>query len=120
MGVYLKDATTLVEQIAILKERNLTINDELFAKESLANVGYFRFKGYCLPFYESKDRFKENVSFEEVYNVYCFDEKLRLLLFKLIEHIEVAFKSKIGYYFALEYTPIGHYKEVYFFKYGLF
>lgn len=106
---YDRCATTIEEQVDILESRGLVIEDQSFAISSLRKIGYFRFKGYCLPFYKSKDRFMESVTFLTIYQNYRFDERFRLLLFQIIEHIEVELKSVIARDFALETSPLGFY-----------
>ncbi|HHT5864996.1 TPA: Abi family protein [Listeria monocytogenes] len=116
MAIYSRQATTSEEQISILENRGLIFEDRNLAIQNIENMGYFRFKGYCLSFYEKgkRDVFKQNTAFEKIFNIYRFDERFRILLFQMIEHIEVVYKSKIGYYFSLEYGALGHYKSVNF------
>lgn len=90
---YNRCATTVERQVEILKERGLVVENAEFAIKALKKIGYFRFKGYCLPYYESKDKFKNGVTFDLIYKNYRFDERFRLLLFQIIEHIEVELKS---------------------------
>lgn len=106
---YDRCATTIEEQVDILEDRGLIIEDRSFAIAALKKIGYFRFKGYCLPFYKSKDKFWENVTFFSIYQNYRFDERFRLLLFQIIEHVEVELKSIIARDFALETSPLGFY-----------
>lgn len=112
---YNRKAVSTSEQINILESRNLIINNKDFAENVLSEIGYFRFKGYCLPYYQDKDTFIDGTTIEEIYYNYRFDERFRILLFQMIEHIEVAVKSKIGYHFALQHEPLGYYKEEFFF-----
>lgn len=46
MTAFMKYATTLDEQVEILKTRGLVINDEEKAKEVLLDIGYYRFGAY--------------------------------------------------------------------------
>ena len=106
---YCRCATTVEEQIEILKTRGLVIEDESFAIASLKRIGYFRFKGYCLPYYSSKDKFKKGITFNQIYQNYRFDERFRLLLFQIIEHVEIELKSVISRDFALGTSSTGFY-----------
>lgn len=115
MAAYERVATDIEKQIHTLKLRGLLIEDREYAKNALLQIGYFRFKGYCLPYYEKKDSFKEGISFSYIYNNYRFDERLRLLFFQIIEHVEVELKSIIGYRFSLENGPLGYYNNIYFY-----
>lgn len=112
--MYDRKATSIEEQVELLISRGLEIEDVEFARNALLQVGYFRFKGYCLPYYKENDVFHENAQFEDIYLNYRFDERLRLLLFQIVEHIEVELKSVISYHFALEYGSLGHYNVINF------
>ena len=59
MTAFMKYATTLDEQVEILKTRGLVINDEEKAKEVLLDIGYYRFGAYLFPF-EKKYPSKKN------------------------------------------------------------
>ncbi|SER88365.1 Abortive infection bacteriophage resistance protein [Isobaculum melis] len=86
------------------------MNDN-FALKALQQIGYFRFKGYCLPYYYEKDLFKQEITFEQIHKNYRFDERLRLLTFQIIEHVEVELKSVISGEFAMQNGPLGHYES---------
>ncbi|EKN1405731.1 Abi family protein [Enterococcus faecalis] len=107
--LYDRPAKNTEEQLQILKDRGLRVENDDFAVNALRNIGYFRFKGYCLAHYEQKDVFNSNISFNAIYNSYRFDERIRLILFQIIEHVEVELKSVISQEFALKTGPLGHY-----------
>ena len=46
----MKQATTIEEQIALLKNRGMFIGDEEKAKEILMDIGYYRLGFYWFPF----------------------------------------------------------------------
>lgn len=96
---------TLDEQIEILKNKNLVIDNEEYAKEVLLRENYFFLNGYRLPLMKSKDNkvFIEGVKFEELYSLLLFDRKLRNIVFKNILIIENNLKSVISYQLSLKY-----------------
>jgi abortive infection bacteriophage resistance protein len=99
-----KNATTIDEQIAILKARGLLISDENKAKSYLSNISYYRLSAYMLPFQRYNDpnhSFMPNVTFENILNLYVFDRQLRLLIFDEIERIEIAFRCQVIYQYSL-------------------
>ena len=54
-------ATTIDEQIKLLKDRGMNIEDEVKARENLMDIGYFRLGFYWFPFektYPRKNNFK--------------------------------------------------------------
>ena len=99
-----KRATTLDEQVALLRSRNMIIEDEKKAKEILFDVGYFRMGFYWFPFEESYPRknkrehiFKIGTNFDDAVKLYYFDFNLRNLLIKPLSRIEIAFRTKVTY-----------------------
>ncbi len=104
---YPKSVLTLDDQIALLKERGLKIEDDTLAKHYLKNISYYRLQGYWWEFQKDKSNhvFKDNVSFDDVINLYTFDRKLRLIIFDIIERVEIALRTKMVYYLSIE---LGH------------
>ncbi|WP_125570494.1 Abi family protein [Lacticaseibacillus songhuajiangensis] len=104
---YTRTATKLSEQVEILRQRGLIITDHHAAERILDEVGYFRFKGYRLPFYgKQNEKFKPGVRIEDIYRVYQFDADIRALTMSACQRVEVNFKSKMGMQLALKYGPV--------------
>lgn len=105
--IYSKPALTIPEQIKKLQNRGLIINDIPLAEHYLINVGYYRLSGYWLSMQSDKVNhiFKPYSTFENVVSIYQFDRELRLLLFDIIERIEVALRTKMVYYLSHELNP---------------
>ena len=87
------------EQVQILKDKGLTIEDELFAKHILLRENYFFFSGYRHLFLKSEqDRvFIPGTNFREVYGLFSFDRQLRNIIFKNILIVENNLKSITAY-----------------------
>ena len=104
---YTKTATTFDDQIKKLKSRGLSIDDEPKALNYLETVGYYRLSGYWFPMLADKNKhqFKPNSTFSNIINIYNFDKDLRMLLFDVIESIEIAFRTKLIYHTSLEISP---------------
>lgn len=97
---YHKTPLSLEEQVARLKERGLVIDNEEEAKAYLFNISYYRLRAYTYPFQDNSEgsghRFtKSNLHFQDIIDLYCFDRRLRSLIFNAIEKIEVAVRTKI-------------------------
>ena len=107
MMIYNKKALTFEEQIIQLRQRGLIINDEPLARYYLETVGYYRLSGFWWPLLLDKTNriFKQNSTFENVIAIYNFDKELRLLLFDVIEIIEIVFRTKLIYHLSLELSP---------------
>ena len=103
----LKPPLTYDEQVELLRSRNLIIQNVDFAKRTLAHVNYYRLSGYSLHL-RNNDVFHEGVTFEEIYQIYQFDKKLRYLLLDLIETVEISFRTHIAYYLAHKYGPLSY------------
>ncbi len=105
--IYDKPFISTSQQISQLKSRGLIIKDEAAAKLFLKNVSYYRLAGYWWPMQADKTlhTFKPNSTFDNINAIYNFDRELRLLLFDVIERIEVGFRTKLIYHLANEGTP---------------
>lgn len=108
MTKYQREATTIERQIDILFSRGLDIVNEDFTKQTIQNIGYFKFKGYCVPFYSSKDKFTSGTKFENVYESYKLDQEIHSILYTLISRTEAQLKSRLGSFIALERGPLGY------------
>lgn len=102
-----KKALTIDEQIKLLKKRGLEITNSLFAKKYLANISYYRLGEYWHVMQSDKIAhiFKPNSKFEDVIALYNFDAALRLLLFDVIEKIEISLRTKLIYHLSHEINP---------------
>lgn len=104
---YEKGAITIEQQIALLKQRGLIIENDAEAEHFLSHISYYRLAGYWWPFLQDKAAhiFKPGSYFRDVISLYEFDRKLRLLLFKVIERIEISLRSKLIYHLSHEFGP---------------
>jgi abortive infection bacteriophage resistance protein len=93
--LYKKTFKTIEDQITILKERGLLVASDSRLENFLRNVSYYHASIYFKHFQDSKSNFILNTRFEDVLNVYTFDQKLRLLLSDMLERIEKSFKAKL-------------------------
>ena len=93
---------TLVQQILTLQGRGLMIADTNKAEQALDAISYFRLADYWyhLEADHHTHQFLPNSHFEEVLACYSFDKELKALLFKAIQTIEVAVRSKVIKHFA--------------------
>lgn len=103
----IKKFKTYIEQINTLKKRKLTINDNAFAEKILATENYYNLiNGYKEPFLDKrykKERYKKNVSIDEIYTLYLFDRDLRNIFFKYILIAENMLRSLVAYNFSKEH-----------------
>ncbi len=102
-----KEFKTTDEQIEILKSRGLFIPDETKAKNFLLNNNYYRVSGYSLTL-RKHDVFYPSAAFENIMDIYYFDEKFRSVLMYALECAETKIKSLYAYYFAEKYGGLGY------------
>jgi abortive infection bacteriophage resistance protein len=92
-------ATTVDEQIILLKNRGMVIESEEKATEILLDIGYYRLGFYWNCFEcDNKHTLVEGTKFEDVVSLYYLDVDLRELLLKYIYRIEVHFRTQIVYH----------------------
>lgn len=105
--MFSKKAFTLNEQVKQLQERGLDIPNSNLAKRYLANISYYRLGEYWYVMQENKEEhtFKPNSRFRDVISLYNFDAELRLLLFGVIEKIEISLRTKLIYHLSHEIDP---------------
>lgn len=114
MGKYNRVATTVENQVDILFSRGLDITNSTEVRQKIENIGYFKLKGYCFPFYDQKDHFSSGITFDQVYESYVMDQKLHLCLLGLIVRVEAQVKSRLGSFLALKYGPLCYLDEDFF------
>ena len=76
------------------------------AANYLSNISYYRLSAYMLPLkLNGKDEFIQGTTFEDVLNLYLFDREFRLLLFDVVEKLEIAFRTQMSYHHSLVSGP---------------
>ncbi|MBB6679942.1 Abi family protein [Aequorivita sp. 609] len=105
--MFSKKAFTIEEQINQLQKRGLEIPNYIIAAKYLANISYYRLGEYWYVMQENKEEhtFKPNSKFKDVIALYNFDAELRLLLFGVIEKIEISLRTKLIYHLSHEIDP---------------
>lgn len=96
------------EQLDILHDRGLCIDNENDALNTLKHINYYRFSAYTLTLKNSYDKFYDGVSFDNVCELYNFDDELRGLVLKYTAPIEIAFRTCIAHYHSEKYGPQGY------------
>ena len=104
---------TIDEQIKILESRGLSIGNEEKAKKFLMRNNYYRVSGYSLTL-RSHDIFYSSANFQNIIDIYEFDHKLRHILLKYIDIIEITVKSIYAHEFTRIHGPIGYRNSLHF------
>jgi abortive infection bacteriophage resistance protein len=112
---YQKPATTVDEQITLLKGRGMICNDEALVRRWLITVGYYRLSAYWLPYelappvaQTRSKTFAPGTEFEAIIDIYTFDRQLRLLVMEAIERVEIALRASWTHRLSLASGPHAH------------
>lgn len=102
------------ELVDILTDHGMVIEDRVRAERKLSQVGYYRLSGFwypCRPFDLDKEgnaikqfgrpkrlsNFLEATTFNNIFQLYLFDKRIRLLLLDAIERIEINLKTILAH-----------------------
>lgn len=98
---------TIKEQIELLQKRGLIINPEDNADHFLSHISYYRLGEYWHSMQLDKENhiFKANSKFKDAISLYLFDGELKILLFEVIEKIEISLRTKLIYHLSHEFDP---------------
>ena len=102
-----KPFTTYSQQISNLsKNKGLKINDAKRAEQLLKKCSYYALiDGYKDLFYNPMTRkYISGASFEDIYALYIFDEKLRSIVLKYLCNVEQRIRSLLSYAFCGTYS----------------
>lgn len=116
----IKPFKTYRQQLNILRNRNLQIPNGTKAISILRREGYYNIiNGYKDIFLDKQltkqygdERYKNNISFEDIYALYDFDRNMRHDIFMYILKMETALKTKVSYYFSEKYDQNFNYLDI--------
>lgn len=98
--IYDKPFKTIDEQINLLRNRNLIILNEDFARKALSTVSYYDLiNGYQESMMDN-GIFKAGISLEYLFAIHLFDKDFQNVIFKNSILVENIFKTKIAYVLA--------------------
>ena len=98
-----KKFVTFDEQVdLIINHKHITVVEKENAKDILSRIGYFPLmEGYKHLFRKQNSNiYKTETTFDEIVNLYYFDEKLRELFLRYLLRIERHLRTLISYYFV--------------------
>jgi abortive infection bacteriophage resistance protein len=108
------------QQIEKLKnEKKLLIDNEAYAKEILKQTSYYSLIGGYKDIFKNPTtkKYKDGTRFEDIVELYYFDELLRQLFLRYLIKVENGIKSQVCYYFTekngenqKEYLDTSNYK----------
>lgn len=95
-----KPVLPIADQVALLRNRGLTIPNTAEAEQALTRFGYYRLAAYFLPLQlpdEPGHVFRPGTTLAQVLALYGFDDALRLLVFKAAGTVEVVLRTQLIY-----------------------
>ncbi len=92
MDLKKKEFLTIDELVENIKNKGILIKDENKLKELLEYNNYYYITGYKEPF-KANGKYKENIYFEDIINLYQFDKKLKLIFAEVLFEIEQKVKT---------------------------
>ena len=101
------------------KEKNLNIKDKEYAKEILKQTSYYSLIGGYKDVFKNPTtkKYKDGTNFEDIVELYYFDEQLRQIFLRYLIKVENEVKSLVSYYFTekhgenqQEYLNVHNYK----------
>ncbi|MBR6199569.1 MAG: Abi family protein [Spirochaetales bacterium] len=115
---YGKPILTLEQQADKMLGRGLQgiTKEELI--QHLRVINYYRIRGYTYPYQNNKqddEPFKNNITWQMIWNDYCFDKKLRSVIFEAIGTIEIALRTQMEYEMSSEQNSAAWYELKYLF-----
>lgn len=109
---FTKPATSITDQLALLRRRGMVIGDEPTARHYLQHISYYRLRAYWLtyetPAAAGDHAFRPGTRFEDVLALYVFDRQLRLLVMDAIERVEVALRAGWAHHMAITHGSHGY------------
>jgi len=98
---------TYQQQIDLLKARGLIIQDESKAISTLRDISYYRLSAYSLTL-RTDDIFHDGTNFDDIVNLYHFDDRLRLIVLRFALCVENSMGAHISYHHSQKYGPLGY------------
>lgn len=111
-----KPATKYTDQLALLKTRGLSVQDEAFALHMLEHHSYYRLSGYRFPFVAPghPDQFLPGSTFTQLWELYHFDRSLRQLVLEACKRIEISVRSRWAYELSHRLGPLAYLENSHF------
>jgi abortive infection bacteriophage resistance protein len=107
-----KPATSIDDQIRLLRRRGMIVDDDDRARHYLKHISYYRLRAYWLPFevpaQNGDHAFRAETNFEDILNLYVFDRQLRLLVLDATERVEVTLRAQWAHHMAMKYRSHGY------------
>lgn len=96
MHQYPKQILTIPQQIQSYIDAGMEITSLDEVEIALKTIGYYRLRGYSFQFYNnSLKKYTPGTNFEDILNLYHFDQNLSCIIFSMISKIEVSLRAHL-------------------------
>lgn len=96
MHQYPKQILTIAQQVQSYIDAGMVITSRADVEKALKSVGFYRLRGYSFHLYDNAvKKYVSGTKFEDVLNLYQFDQELSALIFSMISKIEVALRVRL-------------------------
>ena len=107
MSRYEKPALTFEAQADKMSGRGLVADrNSLIAR--LQTTNHYRLSAYLYTFRADHELYRPGTTLDQVFRLYSFDHRLRMLLLDAIEGIEVHIRTQLAYHFAHAHGPFSY------------
>lgn len=95
MRQYSKHILTIPDQVQSYIDAGMTVDSTSDAEKALAQIGYYRLRGYCFQWYDNNTKkYQPGTSFSDLLQLYTFDSKLSQLVFSYASQIEISLRAR--------------------------
>ena len=96
MYQYPKQILTIEQQIQSYIDAGTEITSRGNVEKALKSVGFYRLRGYSFHLYDnSAKKYIPGTKFDDIFQLYQFDQELSALIFSMISKIEVALRVRL-------------------------
>ena len=96
MYQYPKQILTIEQQIQSYIDAGMEITSRGNVEKALKSVGFYRLRGYSFHLYDnSAKKYIPGTKFDDIFQLYQFDQELSALIFSMISKIEVALRVRL-------------------------
>ncbi len=107
MYQYPKKILSIPQQIQSYIDAGMEITSYAEVEKALKSVGFYRLRGYSFNLYDNAvKKYIPGTKFEDVFNLYQFDEKLSVLIFSAITKIEVVLRVRLAEALLIHGEPL--------------
>ncbi len=93
MYQYPKQILTIEQQVQSYVDAGMEITSREDVEKALKSVGFYRLRGYSFHLYDNvAKKYVPGTKFDDIFQLYQFDQELSALVFSMISKIEVALR----------------------------